>query len=158
MDIVDFNKILEFYGRFKNAIIFLNFLGILFTTFDFKSFYISNDNDINKLYDYILYAIQTSLLILNSIFIFMKILLKSNWNNKINGNKKLTLDEYAAITKETTKIERQKLFSNPKFIEMINKKGNDERKWNWQLLSRINGKMNIISDDELSNITISDEE
>lgn len=100
-------------------------------------------------------------LIAISIFTIRKIIYYSKYGKRSEKHKivkRMTSHEYSTYIKEITNSEKQKLFENRKFIEMITKKGSDESKWNWQLRARIKGKMNNISDDELSEITVSDNE
>ncbi len=100
-------------------------------------------------------------LIVISIFTIGKIIYYGKYGNQFQIEKhkiikEMTSHEYSYYIKEITKSEKRKLFENPKFIEMITKKGSDESKWNWQLRAKIKGKMNNISDDEISEITVSD--
>ena len=135
----------------------ISFLILLFITVSFK-FYFSNflweNEDKYILITNSSYAFLITCLIINFIMIILKVFPKtssSNFFSKISSR-----EEFNIIMKETTKIEKQKLYSNPKFVKMLKEKGPDESKWNWQLKARIDGKMNNISDDELDEISLSD--
>jgi hypothetical protein len=153
------NKVWEYLERYRKEIVILNFLIFIFVFYNIWYEPILDEDDVKIKKDYTIFIFLISCIIIDIIMIIWKIYRFSNI--KKNGGrymKTLSLEEFDLITKETTKLEKLKLYSNPKFIEMINKKGYDERKWNWQLRSRIDGKINNISDDEINDITISDEE
>lgn len=69
-----------------------------------------------------------------------------------------TEEDYRKITEETTQREKQKLYKSWEFANMFEKKGDDEANWNWQMRDRIRGRRNVISDDELSNVSVSADE
>ena len=63
---------------------------------------------------------------------------EQNNNENINKYKskyirQIPNDNYDRITKETTKIELEKLYTNPNFISMLNEKGNQKSEWVWQI-------------------------
>ena len=63
---------------------------------------------------------------------------EQNNNENINKYKskyirQISNDNYDRITKETTKIELEKLYTNPNFISMLNEKGNQKSEWVWQI-------------------------
>jgi uncharacterized protein YjiS (DUF1127 family) len=67
-------------------------------------------------------------------------------------------EQYDTLKRWTTLKEKEKLLENPKFIEMLNEKGGDEANWNWQLRDRLRGRLNNLSDNDLSNIDVSESE
>jgi hypothetical protein len=106
---------------------------------------------------YIIYAVLFS-----GIFIFTMLMAANKFSIKIPFTfgyiKKLSPEEYEKITKETTEREKEKLFMTPEFQKMLQEKRDDETKWNWQLKDRLRGRRNIISDDELEDIDVSEDE
>lgn len=67
----------------------------------------------------------------------------------------IDLNEYEKITKEITEIEKFNLFKSQEFIQMYNEKSDHEVNWNWQLRDRMKGNLNVISDDDLTNVEVS---
>jgi len=132
---------------------------IVLVFFFFLNYFICH-NKINQdgyEFVYIIYAV-----IFSGIFICTSLLLTHTFSIQIPFTcgyiKKQTTLEYENITKETTEKEKEKLFTTADFQKMLQEKGADESKWNWQLKDRIRGRRNIISDDELENIDVSEDE
>jgi hypothetical protein len=135
---------------------FLIFMALGVHHFYFSN-YIENYYEIN----FVVYTFLLSMILLLFVFIVGKIFARSSYSGvSFRENYLITskINEYEQETEEITAREKEKLFSNPEFISMMQEKGFDESKWNWQLNDRIEGKMKVISDDELSDLTVSNDE
>jgi Cu/Ag efflux pump CusA len=141
---------------------FLIYLFFLFTILlalhhvYFKN-YIS-DEDFS--YTITIYAGLISFILLILFFLISRAFIDKLTSGKITTSyiNAISLEEYEKITKETTEQEKAKLFQSDEFESMLKEKGENEANWNWQLRNRMQGKLNVISDDELSNITVSEDE
>ena len=76
---------------------------------------------------------------------------------------KVSKREFKKITEETTQRELDKLYSNPKFRTMVEKKGDKIENWVWQTKEKekkvvYRDRESSDEDDHLSQITISDDE
>ncbi len=114
----------------------------------------------DKVNSIIVYALLISLTFLNIFFITGRgIAAWGSFAGCVNKYLKMySVEEYDKITIETTQKEKEKLFTSANFEKMFVEKGEDETKWNWQLRDRQRGRLNVISDDELSDITVSADE
>lgn len=114
----------------------------------------------DKVISVVIYILLISLSLLNMFFIAGRgFAIWGSLAGSVNKYIKMyTVEEYERIKEETTQKEKEKLFTSSNFEKMFVEKGEDEAKWNWQLRDRKRGRLNVISDDELSNITVSDEE
>ena len=95
------------------------------------------------------YAIRTIICIVTSIclFLFWKKLRDAHIHNKYknkgmfgkpndektNGLKRLTMDEYREQMRIATDKEKAKLFSSPEYKAAVEKKGWGQAAWNWQI-------------------------
>jgi hypothetical protein len=143
--------------RVNFRIVSLIFVTILIIIFSYK-IYFSNlwNDDIgkNNHFMFLLYGLIIGFVFIITILFSVKIFRATS--SVKNYRNYLTREECNKIMKETTELEKLKLFTNPKFIKMLKDKGSDESKWNWQLKARIEGNMNFISDDELDDISLSE--
>ncbi len=77
--------------------------------------------------------------------------------------KTYTKDEYDKILKETTEIQKNKLFQSKEFIDMMYDKSFNEENWNWQLRERRKNNLDSnlgnsrVSNDNLSEITVDED-
>lgn len=75
---------------------------------------------------------------------------------------RLSKEDYSKITEDTTKRELEKLMTNPKFKEMLGKKGDDPKNWIWQTRDKekrvvYRDRESSDEEDNLSQLTISDD-
>lgn len=151
----------EFYRQNKTLMLLQSGLlgGLILSYYSFEDWLHSDDIFLYTA-AVLIYAGLISLILVN-----LYLLLSRSFNVTLPFGKSLnrfikmyTKDEYERTTKETTEREKEKLFQSEQMMKMMQEKGEDESKWNWQLRDRIRGKLNVFSDDELSNITVSEDE
>lgn len=71
-------------------------------------------------------------IVLVNVFLFVYIIFFSNRDSKKSYLLKKSYNDYKENTKNLTKSELEKLFKNPKFIELYKERGPDTTKWCWQ--------------------------